>query len=199
MSIAIVNRIIFLLTGILAGYEIVAGMDDFSDLGTAMFTVSFGLLLLASLLLLLMGFEIMENDYVAVVTSLVPVSLSLGLVVEKLDNSHNYAILISVAFIIAVFLRFFSKGKIASLSLGVLHLLSGAVIFILPILLYAMKKADIEILFISLGGILIGIGGVFLGFLKIGKMTLRKEQIHNFFPMLMFLTTVLFILGLRTV
>lgn len=196
MKISILSRIIFLLTGLMAGYKIISGMENYSNLTTTLYTISFGILFLASLLLLLMGFQIMENDYVAVVTSIIPITLSLGLVTDKLEHSTFYAILISLSFIIAVLLRFFSSGKIAALSLGAIHLLSGSVVFFLPIVLFITGKAGIQILMISLGGLIIGIGGVFLGFLKIGKLELKREKIYSFFPMILFLTTTAFVIGL---
>jgi len=196
MKVSILNRIIFLFTGLLAGYQIISGMDNYSNLTITLYTISFGLLLLASLLLLLIGFEIMENDYVAVVATLIPITLSLGLVTDKLENASFYSILISITFIIAVYLRFFSHGKIALLSLGAIHLLSGSVVFILPIVLFFSKQAEIHILMISLGGIIIGIAGVALGFLKTGKLIEIKEKIFSLFPTVLFLTTLAFVIGL---
>jgi hypothetical protein len=196
MNISILGRIIYLLTGILASYEIINGMDNYSNLITTLYTISFGLLLLASLLLLVMGFEIMENDYIAVVASLIPIALSLGLVIHKLEHFTIYAILIGISLIIAVALRFFSSGKTASLSLGVIHFLSGSVIFFLPIILFFLGNSGIQILMISLGGLLIGSGGILLGFLKAGKQILSKEKIEILFPIILFLTTIAFIIGL---
>ena len=198
MKVSVLNRIIFLLTGVVAGYKIINGMDNYSNITTALYTVAFGLLLLASLLLLLMGFEIMENDYVAVVVSVIPITLSLGLVSDKLEHATIYSFLITIGFIIAVVLRFFSTGKTASLSLGVIHFLSGAVILVLPLFLFFSGKSNSQILLISLGGIFIGVGGILLGFLKIGKLKLQREKIYTFFPAILFFTTTAFVLGLYT-
>jgi hypothetical protein len=198
MKMSILNRIIFLLTGNVAGYKIIGGMDNYSNTTTTLYTISFGLLLLASLLLLLMGFEIMENDYVAVVVSVIPITLSLGLVTDKLEHATFYTVLITGAFIIAVILRFFSSGRISSLSLGAIHLLAGTVIVILPVFLFLSGKSSSQILLISLGGSLIGVGGTLLGFLKADKLKLQKEKIYALFPALLFFTTTAFVLGLYT-
>jgi len=198
MKMSVLNRIIFLFAGLLAGYQIIAGMDSYSNLTTALYTISFGLLLLASLLLLLMGFEIMENDFVAVVATLIPITLSLGLVTDKLENAFFYSILISVTFVVAVYLRFFSAGKVALLSLGAIHLLSGSVVFFLPIVLFLKGRAEAHILMISLGGIIIGTAGFALGFLKTGKLVDMKEKIFSLFPTILFLTTLAFVIGLMT-
>ena len=193
---SILSRIIYLLTGHMAGYQIIKGMENYSNLTTTLYTISFGLLLLACLLLLLMGFEIMENNYVAVIAALIPITLSLGLVTDKLEHSTMYSVLISVGFLIAVALRLFSSGKIASLSLGVIHFLSGSVIFFLPIILYFTGKAEIQILMISFGGVLIGSGGMLLGLLKAGKSVLAKEKVVSLFPIILFFTTTAFVIGL---
>jgi len=193
---SILGRIIYLITGHVAGYQIIKGMDNFSNLTTTLYTISFGLLLLACLLLLLMGFEIMENNYIAIFAALIPITLSLGLVTDKLENSTNYSFLIGVGFLIAVALRLFSSGKIQSLSIGVIHFLSGSVIFLLPIILFYTGVAELQILMISLGGVLIGSGGMLLGFLKAGKSVLSKEKVVSLFPIILFLTTTAFVIGL---
>ena len=196
MNKSILGRIIYLLTGIVAGYQIIQGMENYSNLTTTLYTISFGLLLLSSLLLLLMGFQIMENDYIAVVASLIPISLALGLVTDKLEHATVYSALISVSFIIAVSLRFFASGKIASLAIGGLHFISGTVVFLIPIFLFYTDKAGIQILFIPLGGIIIGTGGMLLGLLKAGKSILEKEKVVALFPIILFLTTTAFVIGL---
>ncbi len=193
---SILGRIIYLLTGHVAGYQIIKGMENYSNLTTTLYTISFGLLLLACLLLLLMGFEIMENNYIAVIASLIPITLSLGLVADKLENSTIYSVLISVSFLIAVALRLFSSGKIQSLSIGAIHFLSGSVIFFLPIILYYTGVAEIQIMMISLGGVIIGSGGMLLGLLKAGKSILEKEKVVALFPLILFLTTTAFVIGL---
>ena len=193
---SILGRIIYLITGHVAGYQIIKGMEPYSNLTTTLYTISFGLLLLACLLLLLMGFEIMENNYVAIIAALIPITLSLGLVTDKLESSTMYSILIGVGFLIAVALRLFSSGKIASLSLGAIHFLSGSVIFFLPIVLFYTGVAENQILMISFGGVLIGSGGMLLGILKAGKSVLTKEKIIALFPIVLLITTTSFVIGL---
>jgi len=197
MKISILSRIIFLLTGHIAGYKIISGMDNYSNFTTAFYTISFGLLLLSCLLLLLLDFEILENDYVAIISSLIPITLSLGLVSDKLEHSNSYSILISISFIVAVILRLSSKGKVASLALGVIHFISGSVIFLLPIILFITERADMQILMISVGGVIIGTGGMLLGLLKAGKPLISKEKIIVVFPIILFFTTLAFFIGLK--
>lgn len=198
MKISILSRLIYLFTGHVAGYQIIKGMENYSDLTTTLYTISFGILLLACLLLLLMGFEILENNYIAIISALIPITLSLGLVTDKLEHSTMYAVLIGAGFLVAVALKLFSTGKVASLSLGVIHFLSGSVIFFLPIILYITEKAEIQILMISFGGVLVGSGGMLLGLLKAGREILSKEKVVALFPIILFFTTVAFVIGLAT-
>ncbi len=190
------NRLTYLATSIIAGYKIANGMDTYSDLTTAFYTVSFGVLLLACILLLLMGFEIMENDYVAIVTSLIPITLSLGLATDKLEQPQIFIAVIGIGFFVAMVVRLYGKNKISALSLGAIHFLAGSVIFLLPLFLFCSGKTGYKILAISLGGSLIGITGILLGLNKLNKFINLKEKIYEQFPLILFMTTVLFVFGL---
>ena len=197
MNQAIINRIVFLITGIIAGSKIISGMDTYSDLTTFYFTVAFGVLLLACLLLLLMGFEIMENNFVAIVAALIPISLSLGMINNRLSEYHLiYAIIIGIAFLIAIYLRFYGAEKIASLSFGFIHGVSGIVIVLIPIVFLLNGSVEAQYGFVSLGGIFIGIGGMLMAFIKAGKPILSKEKVLSLFPVILFFATTAFVVGL---
>ncbi len=190
------NRLTYLATSIIAGYKIANGMEHYSDITTAFYTVSFGVLLLACILLLLMGFEIMENNYVAIITSLIPITLSLGLATDKLEQPQIFIAVIGIGFFIAMVLRLSGKNKISALSLGGIHFLAGIVIFLLPLFLFFSGKASYNILAISFGGLLIGTTGILLGLIKINKFVNLEQKIYGKFPLILFLTTVLFVFGL---
>lgn len=197
MKLAIFNRIVFLITGIIAGSKIISGMDTYSDLTTFYFTVAFGVLLLACLLLLLIGFEIMENNFVAVVAALIPISLSLAIINNRLPEYYLiYAIIIGIGFLIAIYLRFYATEKIASLSFGLIHGVSGTVIVLIPIVLLLTSSIQLQYVFVSVGGIFIGIGGMLLAFVKAGKPILSKELVISLFPIILFIATTAFVIGL---
>ncbi len=194
---SIINKIIFLLTGHIAGYKIINGMEAYSNLTTFYFTVAFGVLLLACLLLLLMGFEIMENNLVAVVAALIPITLSLGMMNNKLPQFHLfYVAIILIGFVIAIYLRFFGTEKIASLSFGVIHGVSGVVIFFIPILLFFKGLVELQYIYVSIGAVLIGVLGMLMAFLKGGKPIVSKEKVLMFFPIILFLASTAFVIGL---
>lgn len=197
--IRLINRIIFLLTGLVAGYQIISGMDTYSNLTTFYFTISFGILLLACILLLLMGFESMENNFVAVIASLIPITLSLGMIDNKIHEYHTpYLDFIIVGFLFSIYFRFYGKGKIASLSLGLIHGISGIVIFLLPIVLILDNKVSAMYLFISFGGVIIGIGGLLFALSISGFKKLDRKYIELLFPLILFFTTAAFVIGLAT-
>lgn len=195
--ISIGNKIIILLTVLLAGYQIIRGMDSYSYLTTFYFTMSFGVLLLACLLLLLMGFEIIDNNFVAVISALIPITLSLGLVNDKFTQYHlTYSILLWIGFMVAIYFRLNGSAKIASLSLGFIHGVSSLVIFLLPLWSIFFNGDNMNYSFVSFGAILIGMGGVLIVSLKSRSMVLSKKKIAMFFPLLLLFTTTTLVVGL---
>ena len=80
------DRILLLVTGLLAAYQIVAGIDHLGSMPVTAYTIGFGVLLLAGLLLMILGFEALDSPIVAVVSTVIPLSLSLGLVWEHLPS-----------------------------------------------------------------------------------------------------------------
>src|SRR5512136_1906427 len=86
MKLSVLDRILLLGTGLLAAYQIVVGIDALGSMPVTAYTIGFGVLLLAGLLLLILGFEALESPVVAVVSTVIPLSLSLGLVWEHLPG-----------------------------------------------------------------------------------------------------------------
>jgi len=61
MKMTILDRILLLLTGLLAAYQIVIGIDKLSTLPIIAYTIAFGVLLVAGLLLIILGFEVLDS------------------------------------------------------------------------------------------------------------------------------------------
>jgi hypothetical protein len=76
----LIDRILFLLTGLLAAYQVAVGIDSFSTIPIIAYTIAFGVLLIASLLLLILGLEVLESPVVAIASTIIPLSMALGLV-----------------------------------------------------------------------------------------------------------------------
>ena len=58
-KITISDRLLLLLTGLMAAYQIVVGVDNLTTLPMISYTVGFGVLLVAGLLMIILGFEIL--------------------------------------------------------------------------------------------------------------------------------------------
>ena len=195
-KISILDRILLILTALLAAHQVVIGIDGLGTLAVASYTIAFGVLLLACLLLVIFGFEILESSLVLIVATIIPVSLSLGLVAEYLPAITTAYLMFSILGVIAVAItRYFFPGRIATVVLIIVHGVAGLMIFLLPIILYLRGEMPIGYGLVGVGGALMGLGGLLLSFLKTGRPILPRDTILGILPGLLFLTTLLFTVG----
>ena len=80
MKISPLDRALLLITGILAAYQVAVGIDGFDTIPIIAYTIAFGILLVAGLLLIILGFDVLDSPIVVIVSTIIPLSLSLGLV-----------------------------------------------------------------------------------------------------------------------
>lgn len=195
-QISILDRILLILTALLAAHQVVIGIDGLGTLAVASYTVAFGVLLLASLLLVIFGFDILDSSLVLIVSTIIPVSLSLGLVGEYLPKMIPYYLIFSVMGIIVVAItRYIFPGRSATLVLMVVHGVAGLMIFLLPIILSIKSVMPAGFTLVGIGGALMGVGGLLLSFLKTGRPILQRGTILSILPGLLFVTTLLFTIG----
>ena len=196
-KISVLDRILLLATGLLAAYQVAAGMDGMEPLTIWFYTVSFGTVLVAGLLLIILGFEGLEKQAIVIVSTLIPLSLSLGLVSEHMvEYTIPYLIFCGVGFIAIAITRFSVTGRIATIVLAVVHGIAGLIIFLLPIFLSIQGAMPAGFALVGLGGAIIGLGGLLLAFLKAGKPILSQKTILTLLPGLLFLMTAAFVSGL---
>lgn len=194
--ISILDRLFLLVTALLAAYQVVKGIEGLDSITIASYTVAFGVLLLAALLLMVFGLEILDSPVVVIVSTIIPLSLSLGLISQFVSEfTMVYLVFTIVGFVAVVITRFFISGKIAVVVLAIVHGVAGLIIFILPIVLTIQGETEVGFLFVSLGGALIGLGGMLLGFLKTGMPILPRETILRVLPGLLLLMTASFVAG----
>lgn len=197
MKMSSLDRILLLLTGILAAYQVAVGIDGFDTLPIIAYTIAFGVLLIAGILLVIWGFDVLDAPVVAIVSTVIPLALSLGLVWQHLASLRTPYLLFAIGGFLAVTLTrsIPTPGKIATLVLAVTHGIAGMTIFLLPILLSIQGKTQPLFSLVGVGGALIGIGGLLLSFLKAGKPILSKELILKILPVILFLMTLCFVVG----
>jgi len=196
MKITVLDRILLLLTVLLAAYQIVFGIEGSTLLAVISYTVAFGVLLVAALLLIILGFEVLDNPAVVIISTIIPLSLSLGLVAEFFPQYAPAYLIFGVAGFIAVaFSRYTAPKKTATIILILVHGISGLLIFGLPIYLSVIGTTNKGFVLVGIGGGLFGIGGMLLSFLKTGKPILPQEKILSILPVLILLTTTAFVAG----
>ncbi len=195
-KMSVLDRILLLFTGLLAAYQIVVGVDDLNTLPMVSYTVGFGVLLVAGLLLIILGFEVLESPWVVVIATIIPLSLSLGLVWQYLPAWRvPFLAFVLIGFLLVAYTRLAQTGKTATISLVIIHGVAGLTIFFLPIIASIAGWAKPGFWLVGLGGALIGVGGLLLSFLKAGKPVLSQERIFQVLPGLLLLMTTAFVIG----
>lgn len=196
-KISALDRILLLATVLLAAYQIAGGMDGMEPLTIWFYTFSFGTLLVAGLLLIILGFEGLEIQAIVIVSTLIPLSLSLGLISEHLvEYTIPYLIICVVGFTAIVITRFSVTDRIATIVLAVVHGIAGLIIFFLPIFLSIRGAMPAGFALVGLGSAVMGLGGLLLAFLKAGQPILSQKTILTLLPALIFLMAAAFVSGL---
>jgi len=191
------DRILLLLTGLLAAYQIAIGIDGYSTLPVIAYSTAFGVLLVAGLLLLILGFEVLDSPIVVIVSTIIPLGLAIGLIWQYLPNYRvMYLFFAIIGFFAIVITRALPiRNKFPLFILVIVHGVAGLTIFSLPIILVFSGLARSGFLLISVGGALISLGGLLLALLKAGKPLLSREIIFRVLPGLLLLMTAAFVAG----
>ncbi len=193
------DRGLLFLTALLAAYQLVVGIDHFTLISIAAFTIAFGALLIAALLMIILGYEVLDSAIIVVFSTIIPLSLALGLVWQHLPAYQNIYLVFSCVGIIAIIgTRFLpAANPLSTLVVSLVHGIAGITIFLLPILLAAHRLARAEYALVGVGGVLIGIGGMLLSFERLGIPILSRQRILRILPGLLLITTLFFVAGFR--
>lgn len=195
-KITIRDRLLLLATALLSAYQIIAGIEGLPPLPVWSYTIGFGILLVSCLLLIILGFEGLESQVVVIISTAIPLSISLGLVSDHLPGlTLPYLVFCALGFAAIGITRFMLSGKAATLVLALVHGAAGTLITILPLSEVIKSANPPGFLLVSLGGALIGLGGLLLAFLKAGKPILDRDTIYHLLPIILFLMSFCFIGG----
>lgn len=197
MKITILDRILLLVTGVISAYQIAVGIDGFGRLPIISYTIAFGVLLVAALLMLILGLEVLESPIVVIVSTIIPLSLATGLVWQYLPQYKLPYLIFAIVGLIAIILtRTVSiKNKLPLFILTIVHGIAGLTIFLLPLIQVLSGRIPPGFVLISVGGALMGLGGLLLALLKAGKPLLSRETIFRILPVLLLIMTSLFVAG----
>jgi len=197
MKTSSLDRLLLLITGLLAAWQVAVGINGLGAVPITAYTIAFGVLLVAGLLMIILGLEVLESPIVVIVSTVIPLSLSLGLVWEHLDRFRTpYLVFTLLGLLTVIVTRSFPMpGKLPTIIIAFVHGVAGLTIFLLPTILAAQGVTRPGFALVGLGGALIGIGGLLLSFLKAGKPILPKETILRILPGLLLLMTAAFVAG----
>ncbi len=160
------------------------------------YTVAFGVLLVAGLLMIIMGFSVLDAPLVVVISSLIPLGMSLGLVGEYLPPLREVYLAFTILGLGSILYTRYTSSRITKvLVLAIVHGISGLLIFLLPLILSLRGITPARFALVGLGGGLIGIGGLLLSFQRAGKPVLPRDTILSLLPGLLLLMTALFVIG----
>ena len=176
------DGLVLLLTGLIAIYMIFRLMQFQKDPATTgiwniYYSVSFLVLLVAGLLLIIFGWGALANDFVAVVAGLIPFSLATGLVARFYPKfEKKYLILMIIGLTLIIVTRYGGMVTLGKIVYPVFHATAGLTIFFIPFMACKGKLVNKGYAMITVGGGLIGTGGIALAFLKNGKQLLFFSQ-----------------------
>lgn len=199
MKLSAFDRVLLLGTVLLCAYQIVVGIDALSAAAIIAYTIAFGVLLVAGLLLIILGFEVLDSPIVVIVSTIIPLSLSLGLVWEYYASFRTpYLVFAILGFLaVSVTRSIPAQNGLRTLTITIVHGVSGIIIFLLPIFLAVQGKTHPAFALVGLGGGLIGLDGLLVSFLKTGRPILSRETTLKILPGLWLVMTACFIAGFK--
>jgi hypothetical protein len=197
MKMSVLDRVLLLLTGLLAAWQVAVGINDAEAFPILVYSISFGVLLVASLLLIILGFEVLDAPLVVIVSTIIPLSLSLGLIWEHLAAYRiPYLIFTLLGFLFILITRLIPmRSKLPVIAIATVHGIAGMVIFLLPFLLAFSGRQPLSFCLVGIGGALIGLAGLLLSFLKTGHAILTRRTILRILPAILLAMTIAFVLG----
>lgn len=173
METTILDQIILLLTGLTAVYLIYRFIEAIK-LSTDKpkyfyhYIVSMAVLFVSGVLVILFDFAVLARPEIKIVATLIPFALATGLMCQFYQKyAKFYVIFLMLGFILIALMNY---GVIdTKIIYPIFHSIAGLTIFFIPIIAVYNKTADKGFLWVTLGGTLIGIGGIALAFLGAGK------------------------------
>jgi len=192
------DNLFLLLTGLLAAYLCWYFYQRYNlnkALHNLYYLMGFAVLLISGLLLIFLGLDILASPYVLTVASLIPLGISMGLAEEYFPSWKKAFKWFAVIGFLAIAIT--SIGGIVTfkkISVPLFHGVAGLVIFLGPFL---AKGAPKGFFWVGIGGLLIGLGGIALAFISVGKQLLffSPSFVMLILTPLLFLMTGAFALG----
>ena len=190
--------IFLLLTGLIAAYLCWYFFQRYQlnkALHNLYYLMGFAVLLVSGLLLIFWGMEILASPYVLTVASLIPLGISMGLAEEYFPAWKTYfKWFAAIGFLAIAVTSIGGMDTLKKIAVPLFHGVAGLVIFIGP---FVAKGAPKGFWWVGIGGMLIGLGGIALAFITLGKQLLffSPEFVMLILTPLLFLMSGAYALG----
>ncbi len=200
MQLFSLDNLFLLLTGLIAAYLLWRFWTRYTNskaLYDLYYMMGFLVLLVSGLLLIFLGLGILKSPYVLTVASLIPLGISMGLVEQYLPAwKRPFKWFALVGFLAIAVSAIGGIDLLRKISVPLFHGIAGLVIFLLPFFV-AGKQAAREFWWVGIGGVLIGLGGIALAFISLGRQLLffSPEFVTLILTPLLLLMTLAFTYG----
>jgi len=173
MEITVLDQLILLLTGLTAVYLAYRFYQDYSNSEpkpkyNIYYIVSFVVLFVSGVLIIFLGFDILKNPLISIVATILPFGIATGLIAQFYKKYEMSYLILMVVGLIAISLQQFGVINMKMIY-PVFHSIAGLTIFLIPIIAVKNKMVNSGFIWVTVGGTIIGIGGIALAFLGAGK------------------------------
>ncbi|MHB0989553.1 MAG: hypothetical protein ACYC3P_12965 [Bellilinea sp.] len=167
------DTVFLLFTGLLAAYLCWYFWQRHTQnraLYNLYYLMGFAVLLVSGLLLIFLGLGILASPYVLTVASLIPLGISMGIAEEYYPSWKKAFKWFAVVGFLAITITSIGGMDVPrKIAVPLFHGVAGLVIFLGP---FFAKGAPKGFFWVGIGGALIGLGGIALAFISIGKQLL---------------------------
>ncbi len=204
MEITVFDRIILLLTGIVALYLVYSFYNEYKTYKTEKsynlwYIASFAVLFVAGLLIALFGFGVLSLAFIKIVATIIPFGIALGLVREFYPKYNRYYLIFLIFGFVLILIASIGAFQ-TKVVYPVFHAIAGLTIFLLPVWVARAKLAPAKFIWVGVGGALIGIGGIALASLGFGKPLLgifTEEVVFTILTPILLLMSLSFAWGFQ--
>jgi hypothetical protein len=192
------DNLFLLITGLLAAYLCWYFYQRYTlhkALHNLYYLMGFAVLLVSGLLLIFLGLDILASPYVLTVASLIPLGISMGVAEEYYPAwKKAFKWFAVVGFLAIAITSIAGLDTLKKIAVPLFHGVAGFVIFLGP---FFAKGAPKGFWWVGVGGLLIGLGGIALAFLSVGRQLLffSPALVAVILTPLLFLMTGAFTLG----
>ena len=173
MNLFTLDNLFLLVTGLLAAYLCWYFYQRYTQhkaLHNIYYLMGFAVLLVSGLLLIFLGLGILSSPYVLTVASLIPLGISMGIAEEYYPAwKKPFKWFALIGFLAIAITSIAGMDTLKKIAVPLFHGVAGLVIFLGP---FFAKTGPKGFWWVGIGGLLIGLGGIALAFLSIGRQLL---------------------------